>query len=56
MDSESVRTTTSTTTRVSRVKGQGPTSFELESARYMGIDAIKKLKAHFNINRVGGFI
>ena len=27
--------------------------FDMESSKYMGIDAVKKLRLHFNINKVG---
>ena len=50
-DLESHRSTiVSTSTRAD--KKQGPSGFELESSQYMGIDAVKKLKTHYTINRV----
>ena len=27
--------------------------FDMESSKYMGIDAVKKLRLHYNINKVG---
>ena len=50
-DLESHRSTiVSTSTRADRK--QGPSGFELENSEYMGIDAVKKLKTHYTINRV----
>ncbi len=33
-------------------RNQGPSNFQLESSQYMGIDAVKKLRTHYIINRV----
>ena len=42
---------TASTAQPSRKKG--PSSFELDSSHYMGIDAVKKLRMHYNVNKVG---
>ena len=42
--------TVSTSTQPSKKKG--PSNFELESSHYMGIDAVKKLRMHYNVNKV----
>jgi len=48
-DMESHRSTVvSTSTR----RNKKPTQFDIESAQYMGIDAVKKLRTHYTINRV----
>lgn len=44
----------STSTRPSKKKGAS--NLELESFHYMGIDAVKKLRMHYNVNKVGGFL
>ena len=44
----------STSTRPSKKKGAS--NLELESSHYMGIDAVKKLRMHYNVNKVGGFL
>ena len=33
-------------------KKQTPSNFELETSQYMGLDAVKKLRLHYTINRV----
>lgn len=52
-DMESHRSTVvSSSTRTLPQKKQTPSNFELESSQYMGIDAVKKLRLHYTINRV----
>ncbi len=50
-DLESHKSTIVSTSTVGRRK-QGPSNSELESSQYMGIDAVKKLRSHYTINRV----
>ena len=49
--SRSIAFTTSTAQPSTR-KQKGPSSFELDSSHYMGIDAVKKLRMHYNVNKV----
>lgn len=49
MDSR-LGTSVSTATQASKKKG--PSSFDLDSSHYMGIDAVKKLRMHYNVNKV----
>lgn len=52
-DVESHRSTVvSTSTRLSKKKGA--MNLELDSCHYIGIDAVKKLRMHYNVNKVGG--
>lgn len=41
----------STSTRTSS-KRKDPTSFEMESSRYMGYDAVKRIRFHYAVNKV----
>ncbi|XP_064382815.1 uncharacterized protein LOC135331544 [Halichondria panicea] len=50
-DLESHRSTIVSTSTVGQRK-QGPSNFELESSQYMGIDAVKKLRSHYTINKI----
>lgn len=43
---------TSISTSTQPSKRKGPSNFELESSHYMGIDAVKKLRMHYNVNKV----
>lgn len=53
VDSTSVsRSTAFTTSTAQPSKKKGPSSFELDSSHYMGIDAVKKLRMHYNVNKV----
>lgn len=49
MDSR-MSTSISTTTQPSKKKGTS--SFELDTSHTMGIDAVKKLRMHYNVNKV----
>ena len=46
------RSTAFTTSTAQPSKKKGPSSFELDSSHYMGIDAVKKLRMHYNVNKV----
>lgn len=46
------RSTAFTTSTAQTSKKKGPSNFELESSHYMGIDAVKKLRMHYNVNKV----
>lgn len=51
-DSTTVGTSTAFTTSTAQPSKKGPSSFELDSSHYMGIDAVKKLRMHYNVNKV----
>jgi hypothetical protein len=53
VDSTTVsRSTAFTTSTAQPSKQKGPSNFELDSSHYMGIDAVKKLRMHYNVNKV----
>ena len=46
------RSTAFTASTAQTSKKKGPSNFELDSSHYMGIDAVKKLRMHYNVNKV----
>lgn len=51
-DVDSTTISKSTAITSSTTKKKGPSNFELDNSHYMGIDAVKKLRMHYNVNKV----